>query len=161
MNGLSQINLWIQIFANIAVLVALIFTAYQIKLSSKATEATLLKDLFDKNAELRKQFYQLRHNIFQYDELVEKYPDILTLRTLEQLEPLFQIGHHYEYIGILVRKKFMNLNTVFELIPVDKEIWLKSKPIREHLRQNWLPDWWENWEYLHNEYGKLRNRRQM
>jgi hypothetical protein len=35
MNGLEQIGQWIQIFANFAVLVALIFTAYQIRVSLK------------------------------------------------------------------------------------------------------------------------------
>jgi hypothetical protein len=140
MIGLGQVSIWIQILANAAILIALIFTAYQIRLSSKANEATLLKDLFDKNAELRKQFNQLRNKIPLYEELIEKYLDPLVLRSLEELEPLFQIGHHYEYIGILVKYKFMNLNMIFALIPVDKEIWVKSEPIQRHLRQQWLPD---------------------
>ena len=159
MNWLSHISPLIQILANIAIVGTLIFTAYQIKMASKASEATLLKDLFDKNAELRKQFYQLRDSVPLYGELIAQYPDVLTLRTLEQLEPLFQIGHHYEYIGLIVKKKFIKFKTVFELNPVDNEIWLNSEPIRKYLRQHWLQDWWENWEYLHNKYEKLRNQR--
>jgi hypothetical protein len=158
-NLLSQISPWVQIAANIAIVIAIVFTALQIRVSSRAAEATLLKDLFDKNGELRKQFNKLRNDQPPYNELVRKFSDPLVLRYLEQLEPLFQIGHHYEYIGLLVRKKLIKLDIVFELIPVDKDIWVQSKPIRNYLRERWLPDWWENWEYLHNKYEELRNKR--
>lgn len=140
MNALQQISLWIQIFANFAVLVALVFTAYQIRLSLKTNEATLLQDLFDKNAELRKHFIQLRTTIPSYEELIKKCPDPQELRCLEELEPLFQIGHHYEYIGLIVKKNLIRLDLVFELIPVDKEIWENSEPVRKFLRKQYLPD---------------------
>jgi hypothetical protein len=159
MNCLSYVGTWVQIFANIAITIAVIFGALQLRLSSKTSSATLLRDLFDKNAELRNNFNNLRDNAPPYDELVDQYPDVFTLRTLPQLEPLFQIGHHYEYIGLIVKKRFIKLEIVFELIPVDKDIWVNSEPIRNHLRKHWLADWWDNWEYLHNKYEKLRNKR--
>jgi hypothetical protein len=86
MNGLEQIGQWIQIFANFAVLVALIFTAYQIRVSLKTNEATLLKDLFDKNADLRKHFIQLRTTIPSYEELIKKCSNPLDLRCLWTVE---------------------------------------------------------------------------
>jgi hypothetical protein len=61
-NLLSQISPWVQIAANIAIVIAIVFTALQIRVSSRAAEATLLKDLFDKNGELRKQFNKLRND---------------------------------------------------------------------------------------------------
>lgn len=72
-----------------------------------------------------------------------------------------EIAIHYEFIGVLVKHKMLPFNLVFDLITFPDDIWNNSQDLIKVMREYWLPDFWENFEFLHDKYMLERMRRKI
>lgn len=72
-----------------------------------------------------------------------------------------EIAIHYEFIGVLIKHRMLSFNLVFDLITFPDDIWDNSQDLIEVMRENWLLDFWENFEFLHDKYMLERTRREI
>lgn len=72
-----------------------------------------------------------------------------------------EIAIHYEFIGVLVKHKMLPFKLVFDLITFPDDIWSNSQDLIKVMRECWLPDFWENFEFLHDKYMLERMRRKI
>ncbi len=72
------------------------------------------------------------------------------------------MGTYYKGVGLLVRRKLIDLNLVEELMGISIVLhWEKSGPIIKELRERLnLPQFAEWFEYLYNEMQKREQRLQ-
>ena len=78
------------------------------------------------------------------------------------LSEVHEVGIFYEGIGVLLRRKLIDIGLVDDLfsIPI-KSVWEKLKPIVEWQRkQSGRPQYYEWFEYLYNEMQKREQRLQ-
>ena len=94
-----------------------------------------------------------------YEEFLEKFyskvnPENYALR--------FRQRHYYDGIGYLLHENLIDLDSVYNLIggPTLITVWRKWKPIIKGNRERFdNPDWFKWFEYLADEFVKLRKRK--
>jgi hypothetical protein len=75
-----------------------------------------------------------------------------------ELKDLREVAHHYEVLGTLVRKDFINFQLVFDTIPFPDEFYKATSAFRKELQtENWsdgkgMPDFLEDTEDLKRRY---------
>ena len=80
----------------------------------------------------------------------------------DRLAPFFKIGQHYEQMGAMVKRDYIDFDLLFDVIAFPDEFWVQSAPLRRDLAANWrgpgdgLKDLWDNFAYLCERYQKAR-----
>jgi hypothetical protein len=76
---------------------------------------------------------------------------------------LSAVGHHYEILGALAKKDYIDMDLIFTIIDFPDMFWERTKEFRDLVRMENLRrpgasivDFWENFEWLHGEYEKRR-----
>jgi hypothetical protein len=78
---------------------------------------------------------------------------------------LASAGRHYEYLGVMVRLRYVEFEPIFEVISFPDSLWdaaVDSGLLKMVREENWngtekpLPDFWVNFEYLRNCYQAAR-----
>lgn len=113
------------------------------------------------------------------NNIEEATNDLLNLARHNQLKSTYQtgrsayygtkglasVGRHYEYLGVMVRLRYVEFEPIFEVISFPDELWEaaeKSGFLKMAREENWsgpekpLPDFWVNFEYLRNCYMAAR-----
>jgi hypothetical protein len=142
-----------------AVLIALIFTAIQIKLAKRTILFNGFKSIYDDHFRIRKHFEKAvtqREELLTSLKINSNQEDINLLYGKQDYAELREVGYHYEYIGILVKRKILPLELCFDLLPFPDKFWNDSQEFIKVMRENYLPDFWENFEYLKEKYNSER-----
>jgi hypothetical protein len=149
----------IRTIASCAVLLALIFTAIQIGLAKKTIFLNGFRSIYDDHFRIRKYFDKA---VMQRDELINlikenpNSDDINLIYGKQEYSELREVGYHYEYIGILIKRKILPLELCFDLLPFPDKFWNESKEFVNIMREKYLSDFWKNFEYLQEKYKSER-----
>jgi hypothetical protein len=149
----------IKTITSCAVLLALIFTAIQIGLAKKTILLNGFKSIYDDHFRIRKYFDKA---VIQRDELINlikenpSSDDINLIYGKQEYSELREVGYHYEYIGILIKRKILPLELCFDLLPFPDKFWNESKEFVNIMREKYLSDFWKNFEYLQEKYKSER-----
>lgn len=142
--------------------VALIFTIRQIKLAKSTILLNSIKGIHEENIKVRKYFERA---VLQREELVSILTNdksdserIYYIYGTDKYNDLREIGYHYEYTGILVKNKILPFKVLFSLIPFPDKFWKESSEFCSLMRENYVNEFWENFEYLQKRYERERKK---
>lgn len=91
-----------------------------------------------------------------YESLKKKYHSVHGIKSAPELTKVLHLGGFYEEVGVLIRRDFIDFTLVFDMVPFPDQIWKSAQSIIVGIRRDWIPDFWENFEYLHTRYEASR-----
>jgi hypothetical protein len=138
--------------ASAGVLIAAVYYVLQIRHQSKVRQTDLVMRLYDKfgSTEFQKAYQMIMGLEYEdYADYVKKYG-------VDVRAALNSVGLFFEGVGVLVKRKLINMDLVDDLISTEiLRAWEKIKPIAEAQRKKrGRPQIWEYFEYLYNEMKK-------
>lgn len=137
-----------------SVVVALTYYSLQLRNQNRTRQAQLFMQLYDRfhDKEFMKKFVDI-NDLWEwrdYDDFLKKYgPET----NLEAYSSWASVGNFYEGMGVLVKRKLIDVNLVDDLMSgFILRFWDKIEPIIKEFREreNW-PQAYEWIEYLYNE----------
>ena len=140
------------------VLLAAIYYVLQIKHQTKLRQTDLVMRLYDKfgSTEFQKAYQMIMGLEYEdYVDYVKKYD-------VDVRAALNSVGLFFEGVGVLVKRKLINMDLVDDLISTEiLRAWEKIKPIADGERKQFgRPQIWEYFEYLYNEMKKREQKLQ-
>ena len=169
--SLSRAVAWTQVGANVAQIIVLgavsatllltrrqaVAATENLRLLAASNQFQAFKAIVDESRSLKTIRDELEHaQLPTYKELLQKHRGLHGIKAAGELADLFRLGGFYEEVGVLVRRGFIDFGLVFDMVPFPDKLWESSASIREGLREDWTPDFWENWEYLYKRYRHHR-----
>lgn len=141
--------------ASAGVFAAAVYYIFQLRHQTKIRQTDLIMRLYSAygNEEYSKAVIRyLATEYRDYDDFVEKYGPI---NPEEPVQVAFRmIPMFYEGVGILLHRKLVNPDLVYELFNV-RMFWEKFKPYAEGIRKQFnQPEFYCWFEYLYNELKK-------
>ncbi len=77
----------------------------------------------------------------------------------DQLNNMSRIGHFYEHVGLLVKKRLLDFHLLFELLPFPYKFWEDTEEFRDIMQKLTYSDFWGHFSYLYTRYeAESRNR---
>ncbi len=143
------------VIASTGVLIAATYYILQIRHQNRMRQTDLLMRLhlaFSSKERVEAALKYMNTEYKDYDDFVERYG----LPFAEgQVQTVFlMMGMFFEGIGILLKRKLVQLDLVTDLFAVEM-LWLKWKPLAEGLRKvTNNPHFGEWFEYVYNEMKK-------
>ncbi len=143
------------VVASASVVAGVIYYLFQIRLQTKVRQTDLVIRLYMAFAskEMRQTWEKVRtREDLEFEAYQEKYG----------LSDVNEIGWFFEGVGVLLRRKLVDIAVVDDLFSSPIKItWEKLKHIAEGERkQSGRPQIWEWWEYLYNEMKKREQKLQ-
>lgn len=143
------------VISSIAAAVAAIFAFHQVKvmgrqghLAEQAAQAQVFLNISDKWSNIYRTRLELLRRSMDVEAIKKEYPDIQSYLASEHWSDLRTVGGFYEFIGTLVKRKYLPLDVVLDLVNVDPQLWRHVFPVIAYLRADNFPQLYENWEYL-------------
>jgi hypothetical protein len=126
-------------------------------LLARSNQFQAFQSIAEKAITLRETRDQIRmEGVPSYKELKTKYGEVHKILACKELAPILDIGGFYEYVGVLVTQGLIDFDLVFELMPMPTEIWESAESLVAGLRNEWIDDFWINWERLIKMYKTQR-----
>ena len=145
--------------ASAGVFAAAIYYVFQIRHQNRMRSTDLLMRLhlaFSSKEKVEAALKYMNTEYKDYDDFVEKYGFPFAEGQVQTV--FLMMGMFFEGIGILLKKKLVQLDLVTDLFAVEM-LWLKWKPLAEGLRkQTNNPHFAEWFEYIYNEMKKNEQR---
>jgi hypothetical protein len=143
---------------NAVTILAVVFTAFQIKLLIHSNHFNMLSKIYEEHLKKRKCLIEATKKI---DELITELKnnidsDFCTLYSNSKYDPIREISYHWEYIGVLISKKMLSFRIIFELFPFPDIFWAKAQELIKIVRKNYVFDFWIHIEHLNCLYEKER-----
>jgi hypothetical protein len=145
------------VLSSIATAAAAYFAYMAIKQSVRGHESQVLFEIVRRHNEI----YATRNRLFKMDfswsRFQQKYPRIEDVLISDEYKALREVGACYELIGTLVKRKYVDLEPVLDLILVNPRsgygdpapsLWEHVSELIYKLGEMWNPDEWVNWEFL-------------
>jgi len=146
--------------ASASVVAGIVYYAFQIRHQNRIRETDLIMRLYSAygNEEYSKVVNRyLASEYGDYNDFVKKYGPFPSQGPVQVAFRM--IGMFYEGVGILLKRKLVNPDFVYDLFSVGL-FWEKMKPIAEGERKRLnLPKLYEYFEYLYNEMKKREQRK--
>jgi len=147
--------------ASAGVFVAAIYYVLQLRHQNRMRETDLVVRLYSafSGKELQEAYFEVRYRMefVDYDDFMKKYR-----MPSKQAIPLWQIGKFFDGVGVLLRRKLVDIGLVDELFHAEVTLlWEKIKPLIEGRRKELnQPTLWQWFEYLCNELKKREQKLQ-
>ena len=140
--------------ASAGVFAAAVYYIFQIRHQSKLRQTDMVLRLYATfgSTEFQKAYQIIKGLEFEdYADYVKRYSI-----NAEVKAAFMSVGVFFEGIGVLVKRKLVNMDLVDDLLSSDiVSTWEKMKPVAEGERKKFgRPQIWEWWEYLYNELQK-------
>ena len=143
------------VMASASVMAGIVYYAFQIRHQNRMRETDLIMRLYsaygnEEYSEVVNRYLASEYR--DYDDFVKKYGPFPSEGSVQVA--FRTIGMFYEGVGILLNRKLVNPDLVYDLFNVEL-FWEKMKPIAEGERKRLnYPNLWEYFEYLYNEWKK-------
>jgi hypothetical protein len=135
--------------ASASVVAGIIYYSLQIRHQTKARQTDLVIRLYTAfgGKEMRQTWEKITNR---------EYSDFSAYQNEFGLSDLNEVGWFFEGVGVLLRRKLIDIAVVDDLFSSPIKIsWEKMKPVAEGERKKFgRPQIWEWWEYLYNEMQK-------
>jgi len=145
--------------ASAGVFVAAIYYVLQLRHQNRMRETDLVVRLYSafSGKELQEAYFETvyRMEFVDYDDFMKKYR-----MPAKSILPLWQVCKFFDGVGVLLRRKLVDIGLVDELFHVEATIvWEKVKPLLEGRRKELnQPTAYQSFEYLYNEMKKREQR---
>jgi hypothetical protein len=153
-------------FTCVSLIVGVVFTISNMRASQKQTRLAGLvqaKDVFDKEDAIGKDIDDfLKKSDPNTNALWDKYKNGRSMYYSHELEQFYRICHHYEKVGALVKRDYVDFKLYFDLVSFPDDFWKRTELLRAKIKGNWkgekdsLPDFLANFEELRNRYVQER-----
>jgi hypothetical protein len=64
-----------------------------------------------------------------------------------------------EFVGVLVKRNKIDQSFLFDWMPMDSELWEKTREIADHMRPLLRPDLWIHWEQLVDAHREWKSKK--
>jgi len=141
--------------ASAGVFVAAIYYVLQLRHQSRMRQTDLVVRLYSafSGKELQEAYLEVRYRMefVDYDDFMKKYGV-----PAKSVLPLWQVGKFFDGVGVLLRRKLVDIGLVDELFHTEVILlWEKVKPLVEGRRKELnQPTIYQSFEYLYNELKK-------
>jgi len=145
--------------ASAGVFVAAIYYVLQIRHQSRIRQTDLVVRLYSafSGKELQEAYFEVmyRMEFVDYDDFMKKYR-----MPSKQAVPLWQVGKFFDGVGVLLRRKLVDIGLVDELFHAEVTLlWEKIKPLAEGRRKELnQPTIYQSFEYLYDELQKRKQK---
>jgi len=145
--------------ASAGVFVAAIYYVLQLRHQSRMRQTDLVVRLYSafSGKELQEAYFETVYGFefAGYDDFMKKYR-----MPAKPILPLWQICKFFDGVGVLLRRKLVDIGLVDELFHGEASIvWKKVKPLVEGRRKELnQPTFYQNFEYLYNELKRREER---
>jgi len=145
--------------ASAGVFVAAIYYVIQIRHQSRMRQTDLVVRLYSafSGKELQEAYFETVYGFefADYDDFMKKYR-----MPAKPILPLWQICKFFDGVGVLLRRKLVDIGLVDELFHGEATIvWKKVKPLVEGRRKELnQPTFYQSFEYLYNELKRREQR---
>ena len=128
-----------------------------LKLLAASNQFQAFRTIVEESRSLKSTRDELEQSgVPSYESLKKKYHSVHGIKTAPELKELLRLGGFYEEVGVLVRRDFIDFILVFDMVPFPDQIWKSAQSVIAGIRRDWIPDFWENFEYLHSRYEAQR-----
>jgi hypothetical protein len=142
--------------------IAAAVTAYFIYLTLRQDVRGQKAQLFSDIVRYYNDIYVYRNQLLTMDltwsAFRGKYSDIPEILNSNEWRIVRQAGAFFEFLGILVKRKYLDSDMVFDMIYVNPNAWARVSETVYKIRQDYNADLWINWEYLVMEERKYHGR---
>jgi len=141
--------------ASASVVAGVIYYAFQIRHQAKMRQTDLVVRLYSafSGKELQEAYFETAYGFefADYDDFMKKYR-----MPSKPILPLWQVSKFFDGVGVLLRRKLVDIGLVDELFHAEATIvWKKVKPLVEGRRKELnQPTVYQSFEYLYNEMKK-------
>jgi len=145
--------------ASAGVFAAAIYYILQLRHQSRMRQTDLVVRLYSafSGKELQEAYFETVYGFefADYDDFMKKYR-----MPAKPILPLWQICKFFDGVGVLLRRKLVDIGLVDELFHAEATIvWEKVKPLVEGRRKELnQPTFYQNFEYLCNELKRREQR---
>jgi len=152
------------VIASAGVFAAAIYYILQLRHQSRMRQTDLIVRLYStfSGKELQEAYLETGYGMefVDYDDFMKKYG--MYGMPAKPVLPLWQVGKFFDGIGVLLRRKLVDIGLVDELFHTEVTvIWKKVKPLIEGRRKELnQPTIYQSFEYLYNELKKREQRLQ-
>jgi len=147
------------VVASAGVFGAAIYYILQLRHQSRMRQTDLVVRLYSafSGKELQEAYFETAYGMkfADYDDFMKKYR-----MPAKPIVPLWQVCKFFDGVGVLLRRKLVDIGLVDELFHAEMTIiWEKVKPLVEGRRRELnQPTVYQNFEYLYNELKKREQR---
>src|SRR5262245_52987546 len=134
--------------AALAALVTAGFVYLQARRMHETVEATLLLDIFTRMNNLYPKRHALLASPLVWADFDSRFPTLEEKFNSQEWNQFGEVAGFYDFLGVLVKRGYLSLALVTDLVSVDVGLWEKYYDVVEHMRLAHAPGLWENWEYL-------------
>jgi len=149
------------VVASAGVFAAAIYYILQLRHQSRMRQTDLVVRLYSafSGKELQEAYFETVYGFefADYDDFMKKYR-----MPAKSILPLWQVCTFFDGVGVLLRRKLVDIGLVDELFHAGATIvWKKVKPLVEGRRKELnQPTTYQSFEYLYNEMKKREQRLQ-
>ena len=140
------------VVASAGVLVGVIFAYLEVRSLVRTRQTELVIGLYSQvtSKEWEEAYTKVLTTEFKdYDDFADKYGSLISSKPIPMA--LDRVCRFYEQLGILLHKKLIDIDLVYNLFSVTRP-WTKVKPMVEGVRKQLSqPSLYEWFEYLYNE----------
>lgn len=130
-------------------------TRRSLRMSAKQNEVSILHDVQNRWNEIYSSRNRLRGSDFTRTNWHSmEVNDILTSK--EWLEVVRPVANFYEFIGLVVFKGYIQLDTVLVLVTMDEQSRERAAPLIDALKAHYRDDLYVFWDYLIDESRKVK-----
>jgi len=146
------------IVAAVGVIVGVVFAVLQLRDLVKTRQTDLVVRLYSafSGKELQEAYLETVYGMefVDYDDFMKKYG--MRGMPSKSVLPLWQVGKFFDGVGVLLRRKLVDIGLVDELFHAEATIvWEKIKPLVEGRRKELnQPTIYKHFEYLYSEMKK-------
>ena len=146
--------------ASASIVVAVVYYVLQIQHQKKVRQTDLVVRLYSafSGKELQEAYFETVYGLefTDYEDFKRKYR-----MPAKSILPLWQVGKFFDGVGVLLRRKLIDIGLVDELFHAEATaIWEKIKPLGEGRRKELnQPTAYQSFEYLYNELKKREQRK--
>jgi hypothetical protein len=91
---------------------------------------------------------KLRGKKLDWYKYNEDYPTIEQKLTNREWYDMSDTGSFFDFIGAMVKYKYVNPEILFSIITIDENLWNDNKDFIDNMRIEYTSDLWSHWEYL-------------
>lgn len=140
--------------------ISLVIMARTLRSERNSATFQVARSLRDDEQEARELISGLPDDLFTIliEEMksfeVKSGDDFTRFLSLGRYRSLRRVGFFYEYLGMLVKRKAIPFDVVFDLFSFPEGFWKSSEGF-VGLARRYQPDFWENFEYLFSRYDEV------
>jgi hypothetical protein len=128
----------------------------------QASSLSAIIQLLDREVAIKSRIQNFLNNYSDAEKvksMVRKFATGEKAYYSTEFDDMRAVGHHYEALGALVRKGYIDEDLIYATVDLPRDFWDRTSGFREIVqKENWngpgsaLPDFWENFQWLYTQY---------